>query len=146
MKKILSFAAMLLALTCAFTCEKEEDDMNNTVGVKGIINGYHKCTDFENGGIVFGVYIVAHEKGTLLAYNIPHETICSLLEVTSLEDFEQGGLYFNREIPPITFDYREAEQHEIVTISCVQFALWAAYPEQYAKQVIITKINGKAIK
>jgi hypothetical protein len=146
MKKILSFATVLLMLASAFTCRKEENDDMNTVGVKGIINGYHKCADAENEGIVFGVYIVTQEKDPLLSYNIPHDILCSLLEVASLENFEQGALYFNKDIPSITFDYREAEEHEIVTISCPQFALWTVYPGQYAKQVIITKINREEIK
>ncbi|MDR1553713.1 MAG: hypothetical protein LBS69_09670 [Prevotellaceae bacterium] len=152
MKKILNtlkFAAILLILAgIIVACGKDENNMN-TIGVKGIIDGYHKCNDFENGVngvLVFGIYIVMDKKDTLLSYNIPHEILCSLLEVTSLENFEQGGLYFNRDISPIIFDYREAEKHEIVTIACPQLALWLAYPGQYAKQIIITKINGETIK
>jgi hypothetical protein len=144
--KLLKLTAILLlvaGVVCA--CGKENTDVN-TVGVHGIIDGYHKCTDLENGDIVFGIFIVTDKQNTLLSYNIPHETLCSLLEVTSLENFEQGALYCNRDIPPIIFDYREAEKHEIVTIHCPQIALYPVYPEQYAKQVIITKINGEEIE
>jgi hypothetical protein len=142
-KTILQTTAILLILAGVIACGKENDNVN-TIGVKGIVEGYHKCNDLENGGngaLVFGIYIVTDKKDTLLSYNIPHEIVCSLLEVTSLENFEHGALYFNRDISPIIFDYREIEKHEIVTIACPQLALWPVYPGQYAKQVIITKFN-----
>jgi hypothetical protein len=139
MKKALSFAAILLILTSAFTCGKEDTENRLT---KGIIAGYHKCTDFENGGVVFGIYIVTNKQDTLLSYNIPHETLSSLLGGFDIENCTQGSLYFSRDIPPVIFDYREAEEHEIVTIFCAQNAFLPGFPMGNAKQVIITKINN----
>jgi hypothetical protein len=129
----------LLVLAGGFTfCTKEDNDMN--VGVKGIIKGYHKCTDFENGYVVFGIYIVTNEKDTLLSYNISHERLCSLLGVSSLENFKQGNLYYE-DGSPIIFDYREAEENEIVTISCPQDTFWPLFLVRNVKQVFIEKEN-----
>jgi hypothetical protein len=148
MKKIfIKMAAVLLILVEIFSCGKEDSDMN-TVEVKGTIEGYHKCTDFENGGIVFGIYIITDQNDTLLSYNVPHETLCSLFGVASLENLRQDGISTNyMGLSPIIFDYREAKKHETVTIFCPQDAMWPAFTgRDDVKQIIINNIKKDDIK
>jgi hypothetical protein len=147
MKKIISqTTVLLLVLAGIFSCGKKDSDM--TIGVRGTIEGYHKCTDFDNGGIVFGIYIVTDKNDTLLSYNVPHETLCSLFGVTNLGNLRQGSIStYSMGLSPIIFDYREAEEHETVTIFCPQDAMWPPFlGGDDVKQIIINKTKKDVIK
>jgi hypothetical protein len=125
------------------SCEK--DDVSENIKVKGAIVGYHKCTDSENEELVFGVYIVTEKKHSILAYNIPHETLNSILDVDIYEQLSYGAYPWGHgslvDNSRVIFDYRKAKAEEIVNIHCLQFAMLPGFNGEGFEQVIISNIN-----
>jgi hypothetical protein len=124
-------------------CGKEKEKEFNAIGR---IIGYNKCSNFEyNNGFVFGICIKTEQNDSLIAYNIPHSVLNLLLDL-NISDLEQGVFYLNREIPPITFDYRVAKEHEIITIICPQTMMSPIFIDvSNFMQIIITTINNEEI-
>jgi hypothetical protein len=148
MKKM-NFIACLMLFVLFAVCVTQTSCIENAVDekdIQGTIVGYHKCNDHDNNNeLVFGIYIVTEKRNSILAYNIPHSKLNSLLAL-NIYDLEQGSLYFGKEIAPITFTYREAKADEIVIIECPQLMMNATFNGEDFKQVIITNLNNEKIK
>ena len=142
MKTILKITAILLVLTGSFACG-EDDGIT-----KGRVAGYIKCMDSENKNMVFGLYITTEKKDSLLAYNIPHETLNALLDV-NIDDF-QNGIYDYKKALQIIFDYRKAKDDEIITgLDCPPILFMfvgASFIPENLEQIIISNIKREDTK
>jgi hypothetical protein len=146
MKNILQITAIVLILAGSLVSCGKNDSSTKT---KGRVAGYIKCMDSENKNMVFGLYIITEKKDSLLAYNIPHETLNALLDV-NIDDF-QNGIYDYKKTLQIIFDYRKAKDDEIITgsrLDCppiTMFGIILFIPENF-EQIIISNINKEDTK
>jgi hypothetical protein len=140
MKNILKTTAILLILAGSLiSCDKDEYSI---IKAKETIVDYIKCLDYEGVNMVFGLSVITEKKDSLLAYNIPHETLNELLD-TDIDDFGYGNhiwghLFDNLHV---TFEYRKAKEDEIVNVVCGQFFMFPSYKHEELEQIIISNIN-----